>query len=94
MVADKDLDTAITNLPHPTVEKIAEKFSENRTTVERQMHALGFVTKLDQWIRNQLATRQSEERISTCVSLLSCNNEKPFLTKLQWMMRSGYSTVM
>lgn len=47
---DKDLDTAITNLPHPTVEKIAEKFSENRTTVERQMHALGFVTKLDQWI--------------------------------------------
>lgn len=48
MVFGEDLGTAIKNSPHTTLEKLAEIFSEHRTPIERPMHALAFIIKLDQ----------------------------------------------
>ena len=82
LVTEEDLDTAITTSPHATVEELADRFSVHRTTVERRMHALGFITKFDQWVPHHLTARQREERISSCVSLLSRNRREPFLDRM------------
>lgn len=75
--SDEDLDTTTTNSSHPAVAKLAETISERSKTVERWMHALGFIIKLDQWVTHQLTLRQRDERISICVSLLSCFSKEP-----------------
>lgn len=46
---DENLDTAITNFPPSTVVQLAETFSDE---------ALGFITKLNQWVSHQLIVRQ------------------------------------
>lgn len=59
------LGTATTHSSHPTVANLVLTLSEQRTTVERWMHALGFITKLDQCTPHPLTVRQRKERIST-----------------------------
>lgn len=49
MISDEDLDIAITNSAHLTAEKLAEMLFENRTTVEKRMHAFDLITKLYEW---------------------------------------------
>lgn len=78
VVSGEDLNTAMTSSPHPTVEESTEKCLAHRTTVKRQMHAFGFITKFDQWKSHQLKARQCEEKVKTSVSLLSRNSREPF----------------
>lgn len=64
--SDDDLDTAITNSLHPTVEELAVTFSVHKAIVERRMYTLFFITKLDQLYHISLQ-QDNEKRGSAAV---------------------------
>ena len=72
----------IKNNRRNTTREIAEKLNISHTCVERHLKQLGYVNKLDIWVPYKLNEIQLTKRISTCDSLLKCNETDPFLMRI------------
>ncbi|GFT43153.1 histone-lysine N-methyltransferase SETMAR [Trichonephila clavipes] len=82
-VGEDDIDQVISNNPDPTVQELADTFNVFRTTPERWLVNLSFKRKLNCWVPHNLTTKQQDDQISTCVSLISLYKNDPFLTRIR-----------
>ena len=68
--------------PNATVQELRETFNVHWTTVERWLVKLSFKRKLERLVLHSLTANQRDDRIATCVSLLSRYKKVPLLTQI------------
>ena len=54
----------------------------SKSSTENHLHQLGYVHCFDVWVPHKLSEKSLLACISTCDSLLKCNEKLPFLNKL------------
>lgn len=81
MFSKKVPDADMINSLHSINDELAETFSIHKGAVERWIHGIELIIKLDQWVPHQYTAREREERIRTCVSLLFHTGEGIFFNR-------------
>nr|XP_033324870.1 histone-lysine N-methyltransferase SETMAR-like [Megalopta genalis] len=80
---DKDvLNELLEQNPRQTTKELAEKLKVSQSTIIRQLHALGKVSKLGVWVHRQLSDQNKAQRMSIATSLISRYKIEPFLDKI------------
>ena len=65
--------------PRKTVREIAKELEIDIATISRHLEAIGQVKKLDKWVPHELNNNQKILRLEICSSLLTRNQNDPFL---------------
>ena len=92
-----DLDTLLALVksdPFDTTRGYADMLAVSHVTVATGLARLGLVQKLGRWIPHELSDFDKARRRDTCTSLISINNNHPFLANLitgdeKWVMYSN-----
>ena len=79
---DKALQTLLDADPHQTTHELAEQLNCHHSTVERHLHALGWVHKCGRLVSHQLSKDNLVQRVSICASLLFRQKHEPFLNRI------------
>ena len=81
-VSDVSIHELLESEPQLSTRQLAERLSCSKTTVERKLHEMGKVWKLERWLPHELTESQRGLRFSICSSLLSRLECEPFLDRL------------
>lgn len=65
--------------PRQSLASLAESLKCSMATVDRHLHALGKVQKLEKWVPHQLTDNNKLQRLTICSALLSRHEREPFL---------------
>ena len=84
------IETLIENNQCYATREIVDILKISKSSTENHLHQLGYVHCFDVWVPHKLSEKSLLACISTCDSLLKCNEKLPFLNKLWWAMKSGY----
>ena len=77
---DRDqIETSIENNQHYIMCEIADILKISKSSIENQFHQLGYVHLFDVWVPHKVSNKNHLDSISTCDSLLKCNENIPFL---------------
>lgn len=79
---DDELHACLQSNPRATCETIAELLNCEESTVQKRLHAIGFVNKLDKWVPHRLTPENKFMRLSICTSLLARNDLDPFTDRI------------
>ncbi|CAF3534390.1 unnamed protein product [Rotaria socialis] len=72
--------------PRLTTRDLSAMLGCNQSTIDRHLHEMGKVNKLETWVPHQLTSDNIQQRITICNSLLSKRNRQRFLQQIV----SGY----
>jgi histone-lysine N-methyltransferase SETMAR len=64
--------------PRQTLATLADTLKCSIATVDRHLHALGKVRKLEKWVPHKLTADNKTQRLTICTSLLSRHQREPF----------------
>ena len=92
-VDSDQMETLTENNQRYTMRGIADILKISKSSVENHLHQLGYVNHFDVWVPHKLSEKHFD-RISTCDSLLKCNENVPFLKQIVTGDESGYCTIM
>ena len=81
-VASDQIETLIKNHQPYTTQEIGNILKISKSSVENHLHHLGYVNHFDVWVPRNLSQKNLLDHISTCVSLLKCNENVPFLKQI------------
>ena len=73
------IETLIGNNQHCTAREIADILKISVSSLENHLHQPGYVNHFDAWVPHKISEKKLLNRISTCDSLLKCNENIPFL---------------
>ena len=80
---DRDqIKTLIENNQCYTTREISYILKISKSSVETHLHQLGYVNHFDVWVPHKLRDKNLLDRISTCDSLLKCNEKVTFLKQI------------
>ena len=65
--------------PHQTARELAAKLSVSHVTILEHLHAIGKVSKLDQWVPHELSERNRQRRAEAAATLLSYQSTTAWL---------------
>ena len=76
------------------MQKIADILKISKSSAENHLHQLGYVNRFDVWVPHKLSEKNLLDHVSTCNSLLKCNENVLFLKQILMLMKSRYCTTM
>ena len=79
---DDVLNSLLEENPRQSTRELAQKLNTSQSTVCRHLEKLGKVSKLGVWVPYKLSERNKADRMSIATSLLSRENNDPFLKKI------------
>ena len=88
-VDDDRLRAIVEDNPRKTVREIAKELEIDIATVSRHLEAIGKVKKLDKWVPHELNNNLKNLRLEICSSLLTRNQNDPFLDRIMTLTRNG-----
>ena len=88
------IETIIENNQCYTMREIADILKISKSSTENHLHQLGYVHHFDVWVPHKLSEKNLLDHISTCHSLLKCNENVLFLKQLWQTKKSGHCTKM
>ncbi|XP_029641251.1 histone-lysine N-methyltransferase SETMAR-like [Octopus sinensis] len=62
--------------------QIADILNISKTSVENELHKLGYVSKLDVWVPHNFTEANLVQKVSICDTLLKKENNEPFLRRI------------
>ena len=65
-----------------TTRETADILKIFKSSIENHLHQLGYVNHFDVWVPHKLSQKNPLDRISTCNSLLKCNENVLFLKQI------------
>jgi histone-lysine N-methyltransferase SETMAR len=68
--------------PRQTAGELAEIFGTSATTVLRHLHEIGKVSRAGVWVPHELSDQNKAQRSAVCASLLSRQEQEPFLRRI------------
>ena len=81
--ADSDqIETITENDQRYTTWEIANILKIYKSSAENHLHQLGYVNRFDVWVPHKLSKKNLLDHISTCDSLLKCNENVLFLKQI------------
>ena len=81
-VDSNQIETLIENSQPYTTREIANRLNISKSSVENHLHQLGYAHRFDVWVPHKLGKKNLLDRISTCNSLLKCNENVLFLKQI------------
>ncbi|EZA46787.1 Histone-lysine N-methyltransferase SETMAR, partial [Ooceraea biroi] len=81
-IDDDKLKALIDSNRRLTTREIAENLNISKSSVENHLKRLGYISKLDIWVRHELKEIHLTERIDICDSLLKREENDPFLKRM------------
>ena len=78
-VDSDQIETLIENNQYYTTWEIADILKISKSSIENNLHKLGYVNHFDVWVPHKLSEKNLLACISTCDSLLKRNENGPFL---------------
>ena len=81
-VDNEQIETLIENNQCYTPQEIADILKISKSSVENHLHYLGYVNRCDGWVPHKLREKYVLDGISTCSSLLKCNENIHFKNTL------------
>lgn len=90
------LEELIESDPRQTSRCLASTLGCSHTTIENQLHQLGFDSKLGVWVPHDLSTNQLNQRLDICTHLLSYRRTSNWLDHLvtgdeKWVLYINYN---
>ena len=79
---DEDLQTLLNEDATQSTTILAKKLGCNQSTVVRRLKAMGKIQKVGKWVPHQLSERNTNQRLTTCISLLARHKKKSFLWRI------------
>ena len=79
-VDSNQINTLIENSQRYTTREIADILKISKSSVENHLHQLGYVNRFDVWVPHK--QKKNLDCISTCNSLLTCNENVPFIKQI------------
>ena len=81
-VDDDRLRVIVENNPRKTVQEIVKELEIDIATVSQHLEAIGKVKKLIKWVPHELNNNQKNLRLEICPSLLTRNQNDPFIDQI------------
>ena len=81
-VDSDQIETLIENNQRFTTREIADIPKVSKSSVEHHLHQLGYVNRFEVWVPCKLSEKNLLGCISTCDSLLKCNENVPSLKQM------------
>ncbi|XP_066253847.1 uncharacterized protein [Euwallacea similis] len=81
-INSSDVKAIVESDPSQSVREIATKLNISHTSVEKHLHQLGYVSRLNVWVPHQLTEANLITRISICDSLRKRQESDPFLKQI------------
>ncbi|CAF4426869.1 unnamed protein product [Rotaria socialis] len=76
------LKVLIEDNPRLTTRELLAMLGCIQSTIDRHLHEMGKVNKLETWVSHQLTSDNIQQRITICNSLLSKRNRHRFLQRI------------
>ena len=94
-VDSDQIETIIENNQCYTTREIADTLKISKSSTENHLPQLGYVNRFDVWVPHKLSEKNLLDHISSCDSLLKCNENILFLKQIvtgdeKWIL---YNTV-
>lgn len=81
-IESDDIKAIVDVNPTQTVREIATRLKISHTSVEKHLHKIGYVSRLNVWVPHKLTEANLTARISICDLLLKRQEKHPFLRNL------------
>lgn len=90
-ILSTDIQQILDNNAKATTREIADILGTTHTTIEHHLMEMKKVSKLGVWVPHDLTVIAMQQRLTTCMSLLSRFNVEPFLNRIvtgdeKWIM--------